>query len=74
MPKNVCLYFHIGECLGYCEKNVNQKALENMEKEILEFLRGNDKILIDKIIKKIEMFSNNLNFETALELKKELDY
>lgn len=74
MPKNVCLYFHIGECLGYCEKNVNQKALENMEKEILEFLRGNDKILIDKIIKKIETFSNNLNFETALELKKELDY
>lgn len=74
MPKNVCLYFHIGECLGYCEKNVNQKALENMEKKILEFLRGNDKILIDKIIKKIEMFSNNLNFETALELKKELDY
>ena len=59
---------------AYCEKNVNQKALENMEKEILEFLRGNDKILIDKIIKKIEMFSNNLNFETALELKKELDY
>jgi len=74
MPKNVCLYFHIGECLGYCEKNVNQKALENMEKEILEFLRGNDKILIDKVIKKIETFSNNLNFETALELKKELDY
>ena len=74
MPKNVCLYFHIGECLGYCEKNVNQKALENMEKEILEFLRGNDKILIDKIIKKIETFSNNLNFEAALELKKELDY
>ena len=74
MPKNVCLYYHIGECLGYCEKNVNQKALENMEKEILEFLRGNDKILIDKIIKKIETFSNNLNFEAALELKKELDY
>ena len=74
MPKNVCLYYHIGECLGYCEKNVNQEALENMEKEILEFLRGNDKILIDKIIKKIEVFSNNLNFEAALELKKELDY
>ena len=74
MPKNVCLYYHIGECLGYCEKNVNQEALENMEKEILEFLRGNDKILIDKIIKKIETFSNNLNFEAALELKKELDY
>ena len=28
----------------------------------------------DKIIKKIETCSNNLNFEAALELQKELDY
>lgn len=74
MPKNVCLYYHIGECLGYCQKNVNEKSLEQMEKDILEFLRGNDKILIDKITSKIKAFSMNLNFEAALELKKELDY
>lgn len=74
MPKNVCLYYHIGECLGYCEKNVNKESLEKMEKDILEFLKGDDKILIDKITKKINVFSNNLNFEAALELKKELDY
>lgn len=74
MPKNVCLYYHIGECLGYCQKNVNEKSLEQMEKDILEFLRGNDKILIDKITSKINDFSMNLNFEAALELKKELDY
>lgn len=74
MPKNVCLYYHIGECLGYCEKNVNALSKEKMEKDILEFLKGNDKILIDKIMEKINTFSNNLNFEAALELKKELDY
>lgn len=74
MPKNVCLYYHIGECLGYCEKNVNKDSLEKMEKDILDFLKGDDKILIDKITKKINVFSNNLNFEAALELKKELDY
>ena len=74
MPKNVCLYYHIGECLGYCEKNVNKESLEKMEKDILDFLKGDDKILIDKITKKINVFSNNLNFEAALELKKELDY
>lgn len=74
MPKNVCLYYHIGECLGYCEKNVNKESLEKMEKDILDFLKGDDKILIDKITKKINAFSNNLNFEAALELKKELDY
>ena len=74
MPKDVCLYFHIGECLGYCSKKVDKEALYKMEKDILEFLRGNDKILIDKIMEKINTFSNMLNFEAALELKKELDY
>ena len=74
MPKDVCLYFHIGECLGYCSKKVDKEALEKMEKDILDFLRGNDKILIDKIMEKINTFSNMLNFEAALELKKELDY
>ena len=74
MPKDVCLYFHIGECLGYCSKKIDKDALDKMEKDILEFLRGNDKILIDKIMEKIDIFSNMLNFEAALELKKELDY
>ena len=74
MPKDVCLYFHIGECLGYCSKKIDKEALDKMEKDILEFLRGNDKILMDKIMEKINTFSNMLNFEAALELKKELDY
>lgn len=74
MPKNVCLYYHIGECLGFCEKYVDKDKLNKMEADILEFLRGNDKILIDKLVGKINMYSNSLNFENALELKKELDY
>ena len=74
MPKNVCLYYHIGECLGFCEKRVDKDKLNKMEADILEFLRGNDKILIDKLVGKINMYSNSLNFENALELKKELDY
>ena len=74
MPKNVCLYYHIGECLGFCEKHVDKDKLNKMESDILEFLRGNDKILIDKLVGKINMYSDSLNFENALELKKELDY
>ena len=74
MPKNVCLYYHIGECLGFCEKHVDKDKLNKMETDILEFLRGNDKILIDKLVGKINMYSDSLNFENALELKKELDY
>ena len=74
MPKNVCLYYHIGECLGYCQKKIDKEKLIKIEEEILDFLKGNDKILIDKIKVKINIFSNNLNFEAALDLKKELQF
>ncbi len=73
-PKKVCLYYHIGECLGYCEKKVSMETQQKMSEEILSFLSGNDKILKDKIEEKIAKYSEALNFELALELKKELDY
>lgn len=74
MPKKVCLYYHIGECLGYCEHKVDSEKLASMEQEILAFLKGNGDILKNKILEKIESYSKDLNFEMALELKKELDY
>ena len=73
-PKEVCLYYHIGECLGYCKKEYDKNKLEIMEQEILSFLRGNDEILKNKILNKINEYSENLNYEMALELKKELEY
>ena len=72
--KDLCLYYHIGECLGYCKKDIDLNKLKAMEDEILSFLRGNDEVLRNKLLSKIEIFSNNLNYEKALELKKELDY
>ena len=45
-----------------------------METEILSFLRGNADVLKNKILEKINMYSEQLNFEMALELKKELQY
>ena len=73
-PKEVCLYYHIGECLGYCTKDIPEEKIKTMESEILSFLRGNDKIITDKIKEKMEYFSSNLNYEKALELKNELEY
>lgn len=72
MPKKECLYFHINECLGYCvKKDIDIKGICN---EIKQILSGNDEILINKIKDKISIHSENLNYEQALELKKELDY
>ena len=74
MPKDVCLFYHIGECLGYCTKNIDLEKVQEMENDILSFLRGNDKIITNKIKEKMEFYSENLNYEKALELKNELDY
>ena len=74
MPKEVCLYYHIHECLGYCTKHVNSDDIINMENEIISFLRGNEDIIKNKLKEKINYYSENMNYEMALELKKELDY
>ena len=74
MPKNVCLYYHIGECLGYCSKSIDENTINNMEQEIVSFLRGNESVITNKLLEKIEFYSNEMNFEKAKELKDELDY
>ena len=74
LPKEVCLYYHIHECLGYCTKNVKEEDILKMEEEILSFLRGNEDIIKNKLKEKIAFYSDNMNYEMALDLKKELDY
>lgn len=74
MPKEVCLYYHIHECLGYCTREIPQDEIDLMEGEILSFLRGNESIIKNKINEKINFYSSIMNYELALELKKELDY
>ena len=73
-PKELCLYYHIGECLGYCVKQIPTEKIKSMEDEIISFLNGNDTIIKDKLLEKIEYHSENMNYEAALELKKELEY
>ena len=72
IPKKVCLYYHIGECLGYCEhKDIDITPMKN---EILSILNGNDTLLINKINEKIQINSDNLNYEVCKELVEELGY
>jgi len=74
LKKDLCLYYHIKECLGYCKKDIDMDQVNIMEQEILQFLKGNDDIIRNKILEKINYYSENLNYEMALELKNELEY
>ncbi len=74
MPKKPCLYYHIGECLGYCMKNIDTSLIKNMEDEIIRFLKGDASLVIKKLEDEMEKESSLLHFEKAKELKELLDY
>ena len=69
LKKEVCLYYHIHECLGYCIKNISEEQISNMVKEITIFLNGDSTIISEKIRTEMIKASENLNYERALELK-----
>ena len=71
-PKKECLYYHIGECLGYCIKHKNELDTTEMSKEIISFLKGNGDIITNKINSEMNKASESLNYEKALELKEML--
>ena len=73
LKKDLCLYYHIGECLGYCRKEVDSNVQKEMYEEIISFLKGNSTIVINKLKKEMQKASDNLNFEKALELKEMLN-
>ena len=73
LKKDVCLYYHIHECLGYCKKNVDMNEVINMTSEITSFLRGNASKVISKIEDEMMAASLKMNYERAKELKEMLD-
>ena len=72
--KKPCLYYHIHECLGYCTHNVDKSVTDQMKKEILHFLNGDDSFITKKIEEEMYRHSENMNYEKALELKEMLEY
>lgn len=73
LKKRECLYYHIHECLGYCVKEVEPKAIFEMTEEITRFLNGNSREIVEKIKSEMDKAGEKLNFERALELKNMLD-
>ena len=73
LKKELCLYYHIHECLGYCCKEIPKETIDEMKKEIISFLKGDATIISKKIEEEMKEASENLNYEKALELKNMLE-
>ena len=69
LKKDLCLYYHIGECLGYCKNKIEKSVIDDMIRDITRVLNGDYKFVTKKLEEEMEKASNNLNYERALELK-----
>ena len=73
LGKDLCLYYHINECLGYCKKDIPTEQIEDMKKEIITFLKGDSTKVVEKINNEMEKASENMNYERAIELREMLN-
>ena len=73
LPSQVCLYYHLKQCLGYCVYQIDKDIIKDMVNDIVKFLKGNDEFLIKNIENKMHEASSKLNYEKALDLKRLLD-
>ncbi len=74
IPNKACLYYHIGQCLAPCIKDVDKNEYELMIKEVTKFLKGDTKKVLDQLNEKMLSASNNLEFEKANEYKEMIQH
>ncbi|MGM0139795.1 UvrABC system protein C [Enterococcus sp. DIV0755b] len=72
LPKEVCLYYHMGQCLAPCVFDVPTKVYEEMVAEIKRFLSGGHTEIRDNIAAEMETAAANLEFEKAAELRDQI--
>lgn len=72
MPKDVCLYYHMGQCLAPCVKEVPQETYEKMTQEINSFLSGGHEEIKKELQRKMHEAAEELYFERAKELRDQI--
>ncbi|PEB51283.1 excinuclease ABC subunit C [Bacillus pseudomycoides] len=72
MPDKVCLYYHMGQCLAPCVKEVTEDQNKEIVDEIIKFLNGGQKEVRSELEKKMYEASEKLEFERAKELRDQI--
>ena len=60
-----CLLFHIDKCSGPCVEKITEKEYNNLVSDLLGFLDGNSKKIVDDLRNEMSIFSEKQEFENA---------
>lgn len=72
MPKEVCLYYHMGQCLAPCVQEVPQSSYDEITSEIQKFLSGGHDEIKKELERKMQEAAEELYFERAKELRDQI--
>uniref|UniRef100_UPI00403FBCA1 excinuclease ABC subunit UvrC n=1 Tax=Candidatus Enterococcus willemsii TaxID=1857215 RepID=UPI00403FBCA1 len=72
MPKEVCLYYHMGQCLAPCVFDVPKERYTEMVKEIKQFLSGGHSDIQADLEAKMNEAAMNMEFEKAAEYRDQI--
>ena len=65
LQKDLCLYYHLGQCPGYCRYQIPAEDSEKVKEDILSFLNGENRGIINELKKKMDKATENLDFENS---------
>lgn len=69
LPDRVCLYYHMGQCLAPCVKDVSREEYKTITDEITRFLNGGFKEIKADLTAKMAAAAEELDFERAKEFR-----
>lgn len=69
LPDRVCLYYHMGQCLAPCVKDVSREEYKTITDEITRFLNGGFKEIKADLTSKMAAAAEDLDFERAKEFR-----
>lgn len=72
LPKEVCLYYHMQQCLGPCEFKVNPDEYKLIAMEIKNFLQGDYTEVEKELTEKMQKASESMEFEVAAEYRDQI--
>lgn len=69
LPKNKCLLYDIGQCIGPCINKIDKKQYDSIKNDINSFFNNSNKKIIRDLEEKEKFFSSILQFEVANKYK-----
>lgn len=64
-PHRPCMNFYIGRCLAPCQGNVPVEEYDKIVQEVILFLEGRHELLEDKVRRRMDDYSEKMQFERA---------